>query len=334
MQIFISYRRVDSSGIAGRIEDRLRDRYGPETVFRDVTDMQAGVEFPEQLREAIEKSEIFLALVGPAWITGGDFSASDFVCTEVETALKCRLQVIPLLVDGATMPKAAELPESICTIANLHAERVDSGVDFNPHMDRLFQVIEAQEKVRTSLDQHRRIVRHAGQALQNLDRAGWDLSADVEGDQIVFLLTLKRILESTRPLFELQIDLARNLLQGITPKQEGLDDAIREAADEIPADRYWLRRRLRHETDNMRQVHGSLLRLLSRNRDLQSLVPSLSALYEHLSLWVAKYEFLREDEGMCLVFVGVKQDKRFPPNVETEINHALNDFDRRMSFSL
>ena len=84
----------------------------------------------------------------------------------------------------------------------------------------------------------------------------------------------------------------------------------------------------------MRQVHGSLLRLLSRHRDFESLVPSLPALYEHLSLWMAKYEFLRTDETMCLVFVGAKQRKAFPPTVEQEIRDALDALDRKWSFSL
>ena len=171
-----------------------------------------------------------------------------------------------------------------------------------------------------------------GEWFHLLDREGWGFSVDVTGDQYVFLLTLKRFLESTQHLFDVQLALARDLIRGIKSTRRGLDDAIREVADQIPVERYWLRRRLRNETDNMREVHGALLRLLSRHRDIYSLVPNLQKLYEHLSMWVAKYECLRNDEDMCLVFVGVSQNMKFPKEVESDIFNAVDELDQRLKF--
>ena len=82
----------------------------------------------------------------------------------------------------------------------------------------------------------------------------------------------------------------------------------------------------------MREIHGALLNLLSRNRDMFPLVPDLHELYAHLSVWVAKYERFRDDEGMCLIFVGVEQNMRFPRQVERKIREAVDELDRRLKF--
>jgi hypothetical protein len=82
----------------------------------------------------------------------------------------------------------------------------------------------------------------------------------------------------------------------------------------------------------MRKVHGAILGLLSRNREVFSLVPNLQELYNHLSIWVAKYERFRDDEGMCLIFVGPEQNMAFPKGVEKDICKAVDELDQRLKF--
>ena len=332
MRIFISYRRSDSKTIARLIGEDLRARYGPDTVFQDVTEIKPGAEFPEDIRKALERSDIFLALVGPDWARKGAFSDTDYVRLEVEAAFSNRLEVLPILVEGGTMPPVDDLPKSIQLVARINATHVDSGSDFNSHMERLYQAIGDGEDTRARLGEQHRIIRDARRAAHSLDQEGWGFSVAVTGDQYVFLLTLKRFLESTKHLLDIQLALALDLIRGIKRTRPGLDDAIREVADEIPVERYWLRRRLRNETDNMREVHGALLRLLSRNRDISSLVPNMQKLYDHLSMWVAKYECLRDDDGMCLIFVGVEQNMKFPKEVEDDICKAVDELDQRLKF--
>ena len=81
-----------------------------------------------------------------------------------------------------------------------------------------------------------------------------------------------------------------------------------------------------------RKVHGAILGLLSRNREVFSLVPNLQELYNHLSIWVAKYERFRDDEGMCLIFVGPEQNMAFPKGVEKDICKAVDELDQRLKF--
>jgi hypothetical protein len=329
MQIFLSYRRSDSQAIARLIGDKLRGEYD---VFQDVTEIDPGAKFVDVIRDALEKSDIFLVLIGPEWVREKSSLDPDYVYLEVETALSNQLQVLPILVEGASMPRADSLPQSIRLLTQINALKIDPGRNMDSQINDLCEAIEAGADTRAKLGDQYRMIRDARRAALALEQADWTFSADVVGDQYVFLLTLQRFLDSTRDLFKVQSALARDLIRDIKTTSGGLDDVIRDVADQIPADRYWLRRRLRRETDTMREVHGALLRLLGRNRAMYSLVPNLQDLYDHLSIWVAKYECLRNDDEMCLIFVGVKQKMKFPTQVEIDIVKAVDELDKRLKF--
>jgi hypothetical protein len=119
-KVFISYRREDTAGHAGRLFDAITARYGDRHVFMDV-DLAPGVDFAERITETIGASDVLLVIIGPRWTTvardGGEPRLSDprdYVRLEVETALQQpRVKVIPVLVAGAQMPTQEELPESL-----------------------------------------------------------------------------------------------------------------------------------------------------------------------------------------------------------------------------
>jgi hypothetical protein len=144
----VSYRRSDSQAIAGRIVDRLIAEFGAQTVFMDVDNIPFGIDFRRHIQSALSQAEVLIAVVGPDWRGAGSDGRSriqeedDPVRVEIETALRQELMVIPVLVDGAGMPKAAELPDSLKTFAFLNAAPVDVGRDFRPHVDRLVQSID------------------------------------------------------------------------------------------------------------------------------------------------------------------------------------------------
>jgi hypothetical protein len=69
--IIISYRRSDSAAIAGRIRDRLAEYYGADAVFMDIDSIPFGIDFREQIQQAVAKNNIMLALIGPKWISQG-----------------------------------------------------------------------------------------------------------------------------------------------------------------------------------------------------------------------------------------------------------------------
>jgi len=140
--IAISYRREDSLSITGRLYDRLETKFGRQKVFMDFDSMRPGLDFRQQIRETIEKSDVVLAIIGPNWFgeRGGKRridDPADFVRLEIEYALNRRIPVIPVLIDETPMPTPDQLPEAIAGLVFRHALPLDSGLDFRQHADRL-----------------------------------------------------------------------------------------------------------------------------------------------------------------------------------------------------
>ncbi len=118
--LFISYRREDCPGHAGRLFDHLRGRFGEASVFMDVTDIEAGADFVEVLKRAVVSCDALLAVLGREWLTCEDRNGRrrldnphDFIRLEIGTALARNVRVIPVLVEGAVMPSASELPPDL-----------------------------------------------------------------------------------------------------------------------------------------------------------------------------------------------------------------------------
>lgn len=116
--VFISYRREDSSGFAGRLADDLSEVFGPESIFMDVTGIAPGIDFRKTIEQKVGECAAAVVVIGPSWIGDADGAArlqnpTDFVRLEVAAALARDIQVIPVLVDGATMPAAGELPPDV-----------------------------------------------------------------------------------------------------------------------------------------------------------------------------------------------------------------------------
>ena len=126
-EIFLSYRRQDSQSATGRLADDLEARFGDERVFRD-HEIAAGENFVEAIRRSVESSTVVLAIVGRRWLDARDAEGrrrlddpNDFVRLEIELALAARVPLVPVLVEGATMPAAADLPPSIAEFSRCQA---------------------------------------------------------------------------------------------------------------------------------------------------------------------------------------------------------------------
>lgn len=118
--IFVSYRRDDAAHVTGRIADALAARVGRENVFVDVDSVAPGEDFVRKIETTIRGSDIFLAVIGANWLSASTAQGQrridlpgDFIRLEVGTALAAGVRVIPVLVDGASMPRAEDLPEDI-----------------------------------------------------------------------------------------------------------------------------------------------------------------------------------------------------------------------------
>jgi hypothetical protein len=127
--VFISYRRGDSAGYAGRVSDSLRARLGSQVnVFLDVEDIPPGEDFGEAVQSAVRRSGTLLVVIGPRWISVMDEAGrrrlddpTDLVRLEVMAALSHGVHIIPVLVQGAKMPAASDLPAELASLARREA---------------------------------------------------------------------------------------------------------------------------------------------------------------------------------------------------------------------
>lgn len=132
-KIFVSYRRQDASGEAGRLVDHLREVYGEESVFLDVETLEAGLDFVQAIDKALNSCKVLIAMIGPHWINVKDaegnsrlFHEGDFIRIEIAAALKRNIRVIPVLVNGAVMPTPEQLPEDLQALTRRHAQELSS----------------------------------------------------------------------------------------------------------------------------------------------------------------------------------------------------------------
>lgn len=125
--VFLSYRREDSAGFAGRLADGLEAEFGAGSVFRDVDDIRPGEDFQLAIDSQLRSVDAVLVLIGPRWLTARSDGArrlddpADFVRQEIATALASGKPVIPLLVGGAQMPGEADLPAPLAGLARRQA---------------------------------------------------------------------------------------------------------------------------------------------------------------------------------------------------------------------
>jgi formylglycine-generating enzyme required for sulfatase activity len=120
-RIFISYRREDTEHAAGRLAADLRDHFGREQVFEDITSIDPGVDFEQALQDVLKTCGAVLVVIGPNWVGVADETGrrrlddpDDWVRREVEESLRRpAVRVFPILVGPAGMPNAEELPASL-----------------------------------------------------------------------------------------------------------------------------------------------------------------------------------------------------------------------------
>ena len=141
--IAISYRRQDSSPVAGRLYDRLQAEFGKGSVFMDFDSIPYGVDFREHIKQTLQRAKVVVAIIGPEWSGGKELSnrriddPTDFVRLEVASALENGIPIIPVLVNNTPMPEAKNLPPELEGLAFRNGLALDTGIDFHHHADRL-----------------------------------------------------------------------------------------------------------------------------------------------------------------------------------------------------
>src|SRR5215475_8670310 len=142
-KIFINYRREDSIGTAGRLHDRLAQVFGSNNLFVDVV----GADLKARVNNQVAACRVLLAVISPNWLGAKDetgecrlHNPTDFIAIEIAAALARKIHVVPVLVDGAHMPRASELPKLLKPLARSQAVEVHQNY-FDEDIETLVETV-------------------------------------------------------------------------------------------------------------------------------------------------------------------------------------------------
>ena len=145
--VFISYRRSDSSGYAGRLFDILSSHFGRENTYMDLDTIEGGDDFAKVIEQKINVSDVLVAVIGSSWLAVAAKDGTrladdprDFVRLEIGEALARGIRVIPVLVGGALMPRAEDLPQDLRTLCDRQAVEIRDA-HFHADAEQLAEVL-------------------------------------------------------------------------------------------------------------------------------------------------------------------------------------------------
>jgi hypothetical protein len=148
-EVMLSYRRDDSADITGRIYDRLVESFGGEAIFKDIDSIPLGANFKQHLDEVVSQCHALVVVIGRNWLGTASTDGSrrlddpqDVVRLEIEAALERRIPVVPLLVQGASMPDATTLPLTLRELVLCNGTTIGHDPQFHSDIDRLIRNLE------------------------------------------------------------------------------------------------------------------------------------------------------------------------------------------------
>jgi uncharacterized protein YecT (DUF1311 family) len=122
-KIFINYRRSINLKDAQLLHAALCRRFGQSRVFLDVSGLDGGDHWLHTLEKQVDASSAMVSLIGKNWADVADETGqrrldnpNDFVRFEIARAFSREMPVLPVLIDGATMPDISRLPSHLAPL--------------------------------------------------------------------------------------------------------------------------------------------------------------------------------------------------------------------------
>jgi len=114
-KLFICYRRDDTGGDAGRLNDTLIQLLGTGSTFFDLSSIVPGRDFEVELKRALSQTRFLLALIGPKWEIVADsvhkprlHDENDYVRMELLAGIENDVPVVPVLLNRNSVPNAVD----------------------------------------------------------------------------------------------------------------------------------------------------------------------------------------------------------------------------------
>jgi TIR domain len=133
LRIFINYRAADTGWAAWALYFKLEAHFGAGNLFFDKGTLRGGMQWLEEIKSGLAGAGVLIALIGPSWmsklVAHLQSGAQDYVVKEIDIALRNSksITVVPVLVDDAGEPLAAELPPALRSLPGRQAERLRQG---------------------------------------------------------------------------------------------------------------------------------------------------------------------------------------------------------------
>lgn len=141
-RIFISYRRDDVAGQAGRLYDHLVERFGENSVFMDIDTIPPGEDFDGYIDDILRTCNLCIVVIGRRWDTERLHTEGDFVRREIAIAFERGVRIVPTLFDGAKIPELEKLPKEIANLAHCQFYDFGTGRDFKQHVSKLLSEVD------------------------------------------------------------------------------------------------------------------------------------------------------------------------------------------------
>lgn len=152
--VFINYRSADAAFGAAAAYELLAERFGRDRIFLDNQSIALGADYPRSLRSALESMHVLLVLIGPRWLdvdpAGGRQLLierdGDWVRREIRRALEREVPVVPVLLDGVSLPDPARLPRDVRRLVQHQSAQIrhrDLGADVDRLARRIARVLPA-----------------------------------------------------------------------------------------------------------------------------------------------------------------------------------------------
>jgi TIR domain len=192
--IFISYRRGDTAGYVGRLCDSLNEHFGPTPIFRDIDSIDPGLDFVDQIGQAVGSCDVCLAVIGTGWLTATKkdgqrrlHDPQDYVRLEIQEALSRNIRVIPVLVGGASMPSVEDLPAELSALARRNAFELSDRWEYDVGrlLSSLTKVPGLEASRPTRID-----TREAGRTVPESARTSPNLHGRVQGAILGLLISV------------------------------------------------------------------------------------------------------------------------------------------------
>ena len=187
--IFICYRHEDCAGSAGRLYDRLKNRFPRHLMDLD---FPGADNFENEIKTAIRSCYAVIVLIGKRWLDMKDSNRKrrldnpeDWVRYEIEYALRKKIPLVPVLVEGGVMPRSEELPVGLKKLSKIKSIEIRHD-RFEDDLAAL--VRELERIIHTEETRHRRIHAAATEAFRTYASLGSSLTRSAldshTGDQV------------------------------------------------------------------------------------------------------------------------------------------------------